>query len=389
MWQDMLEVVDQQILISDGDHLVAYNFEAADLLANQLVDIDGAQSRYATVLDLEQTHQGARAALEEHTLNPDAMSRACEILEPIYASEGNFDALAALYERRIEASGGEDLELFQTLAHLHEDSRNDVPMAFATWSRVIALEPQDEAIQAQVERVTASLGNWQELVALYEKILSASSDPLVESRYATRLGVLYEDNVGDLSKSAEAFERALQVGDDEQAALGALARVYERDAKYNELADTYKRQSDVMMDETVQANLLFMLGDVRENRLDSIGDAIESYRMVLERDPSHAGGRGALERLLSNEDERASIIAILEPLYENDGDSARLATLLRTKVSTVDDGFERAQIYARVTEIYEQDLGDLTSALDAVGGWLAEDAMSDDALAKLLSLGGS
>lgn len=389
MWQDMLETVDQQISVAAGDDLVDRNFAAAELLQQQLVDIDGAQSRYATVLDLQATHPGARKALEEQTHNPDTITRACEILEPIYSAEGNHDALAAIYETRISASEGEELGLFVTLAELHEVSRGDLPMAFSTWSRAVQVDPLDQATQAQVERVVSSIGNWQELVELYENVLASTSDPQVEARYASRIGALYEDNIGDLGKAAGAFERALEVGEDEQAALAALARIYERDGKFNELADTYGRQAEVTMDDSVQANLLFMLGDVRENRLASIPDAIESYRKVLERDSSHAGGRAALERLLSNEDERTTIIAILEPLYEDDGDSARLASLLRVKVSTVSDSYERAQIYARVTELCELELGDLTSALDAVGSWLAEDAMSDDALGKLLSLGAS
>src|SRR5918994_4737853 len=44
---------------------------------------------------------------------------------------------------------------------------------------------------------------------------------------------------------------------------------------------------------------------------------------------------------------------------------------------------ERAAIYARLTELSESQLGDPMRALDAAGGWLAEDPSSETALAEV------
>ncbi len=390
MWQDMLEIIDQQALLASGDEKVALVFDAAQLLEKQLMEVDAAQDRYAAVLELQQTHAGAREALERFSAEIDTMDRSCAILEGVYKKEENWGALASIYERRIssEEDPGSKSLLFQTLATLHEEKRGDFAAAIEVLSRAVSDDPENEQLQQELERVVAGQGAWKELCDVYEKVLDDARDGRVEYHFATRLGTLFEDNIGDMKRAATFFERALAIGENEEHSLVALSRIYERDAQFDKLTDVLSRQSDATMDEAEQAILLFKLGDVREHRLGKVPEAIEAYRMVLEREPANTAGRGALERILGSTKEwRSDIVAILEPLYEEDGDSTRLASLLRTKITVVEDAFERAQIYSRVAEISEQELGDLTAALDAVGGWLAEDPLSEDALAQLLRLG--
>tara|TARA_R110002073_G_scaffold24260_9_gene82156 strand:- start:70410 stop:81644 length:11235 start_codon:yes stop_codon:yes gene_type:complete len=391
MWQDLVEIVDQQVTLATGESKVEGAFSAAETVEKRLLEVEGAIERYAGVLELAPAHEGARAALLRHSANEDTMERCCEVLDGVYRAEANYDALAQILETRLSAANGDEERqglLLAELAELHELSRGDTASAFATWSRALAVQVEDAQVQGQLERLAMAMGNWQQLVELYEGILAETVDTNVEFLCASKLGGFYEENLGDLSKAAERHARALGVADDEGPTLLALSRIYERDGKYAELGDTYARRAEATMDETEQANLLFMLGDVREQRLGLVADAVASYRDVLERDANHGASRGALERLLATSDqERANIIAILEPLYEQDGDSARLADLLSTKIGGVDDAFERAQIYARIAEIAEQELGDATRALDAVGGWLAEEPESEQALEELERLG--
>ena len=391
MWQDLIEVIDHQATLAAGEAKVAGAFTAAELTESKLIELEAAIERYAGVLELAPTHAGARAALERHSKSEDSRERCCEVLEAVYRAEANYDALAQIAETRLAAADGDEernVALLSELADLHEMSRGDTASAFATWSRALRVQVDNEHVQGQLERLATAEGNWQDLVNLYESIVGETVDASIEYLCACKLGGFYENNLGDLPRAAACYERALGVANDESPALQALARIYNADSKFTELADTYARQAEATMDEVEQANLLFMLGDVREQRLGLLADAVSSYREVLDRDTSHGAARGALERLLAtSEDERSNIIAILEPLYEQDGDSARLADLLSTKIGGVDDSFERAQIYARIAEIAEQELGDATRALDAVGGWLAEEPESVQALEELERLG--
>ncbi len=391
MWPDMLEVVDQQAAICEGEEKVSHLFAAAVIVEKEMSELDRAVERYATILGLSPAHAGSRAALELHKANDDLSARCCDVLESVYRAEDNFDALVAVYERRIEAADGDLLTrgvLFGTLAEIHEMNRDDVPTAFKTWARAVKDNTEDESLQGQLERLASTQGNWDALVSLYESILGDTTDSRLEYLFASKLGGIYEEGVGNLDLAAERYELAHGVAENVELPLAALARIYERSQKFGELAETYRRQAEATMNEVEQTTLLFNLGDVREHRLDLPAEAVSAYRDVLDRDPSHSAARAALERLLSSrEEQRAEIVAILEPLYEQDGDSDLLANLLSAKVGVVGDAYERAQVYARLAELAEKDLGDLLRALDAVGAWLAEEPESEQALSELLRLG--
>src|SRR5262249_25271927 len=109
-----------------------------------------------------------------------------------------------------------------------------------------------------------------------------------------------------------------------------------------------------------------------------------AYRSVVDRESRHGAARASLERLLSTaDDERAIIIDTLEPLYESEGDWGRLTDLLAAKLAVTREHNERAAIYQRIANLAESRLGDGMRALDAAGGWLAEEPSSVQALTEL------
>lgn len=392
MWPELLEVLERRAeLATDASERAELTFRAARLVELELAEPERAIDGYARVLDIEPSYQGARAALDALARSELTLAAATEVLERVYRADGAHDLLAGLYELRLGAEIADPDErrgLYATLAEIRELQRGDVDAAFATWGRALAEFPEDEAIAGHLERLAGARGAWAELAELLEARLADIVDSELEHRYARKLAELYEEALGDLDRAALSLRRALDVTDDEAEVLAGLSRIYERAERADELAEVLARQAEVVLDEGQQADFLFRLGDVREQRQGDVSGAVSAYRDVLDRAPGHAAARSALERILaSHDDERADVIATLEPLYEGEGEWARLADLLRTKLMVTEDAFDRAQLYARIAELAEAKLADPVSALDAAGGWLAEDPHSEEALAELSRLG--
>lgn len=387
-WADLMEVLDRRIALEqDSVARAELAFRSAKIMETELYEPERAIGRYADVLELTSAHQGAREALDAMVNNEDTMEPAAEVLERLYRAEGALDALAELYERKLAVENPDPdvrKQQYRGLAEIYEGLQGDYDSAFAVWARALVESPADNDVQEQLDRLTAIRGTWEELAELLEQRLENIMDSELEYQYASKLASLYEDALGDLERAATKYRQALDVASDQMLPLRALDRIYLRASKYEDLAEILSREAEEVLEETEQCEFLFRLGDVRERALYDIPGAVGAYRDVLERASAHTAARGALERLLlSAENERGEIISILEPIYEDESDYARLTDLLTAKLSITTDALDRSQIYSRIADLAENYLQDPVRALDATGGWLAEDPGSEEALAQI------
>ena len=388
MWPEQLDAIDRRALLAtDAGARAELAFRAARLTETELGEPDAALGRYGAALQISPTHAGARGALEALLAKDDHAEEAAALLERHFRNSSDGEGLIRVAERRLELPADRDTRRNQwaALADLHETLRGDLRAASQTWARAFNDDPSDTALLGPLERLAQVRGAWAELAALLEGQLSKGGlDAEQEHGLAMRLGKIYEDALADLSRAATTYRRAVSTNVDEPPALAALDRVLWRLGRWGELADVLAREAEVSDSDAAGADLLFRLGDVRESQLRDLAGAVDAYRSVIERAPRHGAARASLERLLAQaDDQRAVIIDTLEPLYESESDWSRLADLLAAKLAVADDHHERAAIYQRIASLAETRLGDGVRALDAAGGWLAEDPASTEALAEV------
>src|SRR5262249_18208051 len=307
----------------------------------------------------------------------------------VYRADGLYDKVAELYDKRLAARGADPAlrrEQVEALARVHEIGRRDPQAAFHAWARFLKDEPEDVGAQGELERLAHDRGRWGDLAALYGEVPGAASDGELGRFYALKLAPLYGEAVGDLDGAASRYRKALDLVGEEMHSLSALDRIYERQQKWTDLAEILGREALVAPTDEEQATFLYRLGDLRERILADPRGAVDAYRDVTERVPTHEAARAALERLLGHPAERAAVIAILEPIYEREADHARLADLYEHKLTVETDALDRASLLGRLVDLSERKLGDKTRALDAAGRWLAEDPASEEAADELIRL---
>jgi golgin subfamily B member 1 len=86
--------------------LIDLKFRLGSTLEKHLSDPAGALENYKEILFLDQSHEGARASLEKMLANPDLMSEAAAILDPIYEARGDWEKLVGVLE--VLAAGQSD-----------------------------------------------------------------------------------------------------------------------------------------------------------------------------------------------------------------------------------------------------------------------------------------
>ncbi len=389
LWPELLDVVDKRALLAaSAKDRADLAYRAAKLVEIELTDPEAAIPRYGAVLQVLPAHEGARAALEALMQNDDHVETATPILERVYRAEREAPGLIRVYERRLAVADRDPVARradWQSLADTRETIANQPTQAFVVWGRALADDPDDAELLVPLMRLAETQNLWRELAALLDERFADGVDALpadVDQAYAMRLGQIAEDRLADLDRASRAFDRASH-GPEPRPALASLERVLARSSRSSDLANVLRRQADAAEDDSQRAEYLFRLGDLQETTLHAPRLAIAAYRDVLALLPNHAQARSALERMLAAvPEERRDIVEILEPLFEQDGDYARLSIVLEARLAIIDDPIDRSTILQRLVELAEDKLNDRARALDAVLRWLSADPASQQALSE-------
>ncbi len=388
MWPELLDVVDKRAILATGvQERADLAFRAAHIVEVELTDPEAAIPRYGAVLQVLPSHGAARNALQVLMGNEDHVAATSAILERVYRAERDAAGLARVYERRLAVPSDDpsaQLADWAALADVHENLANNPVEAFSVWSRAIQATPENaDHLQPLLRLAEGNASLWPELATRLERLLQESLPMDVEQAYAMQLGMICEDRLADFDRAASAYERASH-GPEPRAALSALERVLARSSKWEELAGVLRRQADAAEDDPTAANYLFHMGDLHETTLRAPRAAVAAYREVLQLAPMHLQARAALERMLTavSNELRPDIVETLEPLFEQDGDAARLINVLEAKLVLTEDPIDRAASLGRIVELAEGRLGDRARALDAALRWLAIDPASTQALAE-------
>ncbi len=387
MWPELLDVVDRRALlaISSKDRADLAH-RAAQLVEHELRDPDAAIPRYGAALQILPAHAPSRGALETLVVRDEHVATVSPILERIYRADKDEAGLVRVYERRIAAPIEDPAARradWAALADVHETIGNHPAQAFDVWARAIAADPEDTELLQPLLRLAETSDAWRALATKLDELMTGTLSAETEQTYAMRLGQIAEDRLGNLERAAKAFERASH-GPEPRPALTSLERALARSGRWADLAGVLRRQADAAEDDAQTAEYLFRLGDLEETTLQHPGAGVTAYREVLSILPAHAPARAALERMLAAVPaQRAEIVEILEPLFDQDGDFARLLNVLEARLDVTPDLLDRASLLQRIVELAEDRLGDKARALDAALRWLAADATSSQALAEV------
>ena len=356
---DLLEVLDHRAAIESNpaarDELAA---RAARVLADELMDLEGAIGRYRDILAHNAAHAEARAALWAIARGDDLKANAIAALEPILRAGGEWPALIDLLELKLttEDAPANRLAILSEIARLHDGASRDPVQAFQAWARAFAEDMHDPAPRAALESLAAASGDWKSLADVYVERLDNTFDSEVQRSLAMRLGELYEGPLADAEQALEHYRKASELPGDEGPVLQSQERVLLRLGRNEDLVEVLQRQSELATDPLRQADILVHLGQVRLQSLGDVDGALSAFREALEKAPDHASAHGALRDLLEVSDAREGALDALEPLAEARGDWNELVALFEVRLSIQDDANERASWLRRIAQLYEERL---------------------------------
>ncbi|MBN1945687.1 MAG: tetratricopeptide repeat protein [Bradymonadales bacterium] len=354
-WMDLVELLYRQIeLTEDAGQIADVKYQLGHIYESELGEVEPSVDLWTQVLSLDIGHQPTIQALESlldrrGELEAELVTRAAGLLEGHYQQGQAYPQLVKVLEIQADGLSPEGAaDRLAMAAQVTEEKLGDPVTAFGLWLRVFDLTPQQETVWHQLRRLAGPTRSFERLAARFEAEVEDSPRITQAERtgLALVLGELLERDLGDYPRSRAIYE-LVQDGDPEnQQALDALERLYERLSDWEAMLALWTNRAEQASEDSTRVAYWLKAGRLSEEILADPGAAIAAFRAVLEIQPTSQVAYTSLERI-----------------YELEGRHEELVTLYRDRAAGVDSEEEQLRLLYRMGQTLWGDLGAIERAV--------------------------
>ena len=289
--------------------------------------------------------------LDEDPSDPETVGE----LERLAKVAGAEQRLAEIYAKVLEAVSVDEpwsAKLAERAGELFE-GLGESERALACYRRALAFDPERRELFTAVDRLLERVGRHEERVELYRQALDHRFDA------ADRLALLHkmaELQTGPLAvpeQAIESYRAALEVDERDRRSLDALTDLYVAQQRYADLDELYQRRAELADTDEEAAGFRLKLSRLLRGPLSDTARAIDQLEEIVQRLPGHADALKELEQLRENEAERARVVEILRPLYEQADDWRKLIRLNEDRFELAPDPLEKVAVLRETARLWE------------------------------------
>lgn len=351
-WSELVPVLAREAEIGQTpDDILNFRYRLGQVHQHHLSDLGSAIAAYREVLAAAPEHVESLEALEGLFASGVHQLEIGEILEPLYQSAGEWEKLSNVYEAELghKTEREDRLATYYRVAELREEQLIAPEAALEVYLRALKEYPDDDKALEECERLAGSVdGGWEQLANTYADVLELHQAKPVQAAIGKRLARVFEEELGDITNAEKTYRYVLGVEPLDVAALTELDRIYSSLEQFPELAQVLEQRILAPTDPLELVDLHLRLGEVYEERLAQLDDAIRIFRRVFdELDPKSTPAIDALERIYRQREEWQNLRVVLERQLENaSGDS------------------EESEIRAKMANLYADHLNEPQKAIE-------------------------
>jgi tetratricopeptide (TPR) repeat protein len=312
---------------------------------------------------------------------------AAKALAEIYQEETAYQKLAEVLSIQVKLvdDAGERADLYARIANIREELLEDEAKAIEAWRCRLGDDANDPTALKALERLYERTDQWRDLVEVLRQMERGATDGDERKRCMVKAAQVLADDIGETAEAISAWRAVLDDFGPEPETLSALAKLYKKAERWQDLAEIYDTWLTLAEDNAQRVELFAGLGDVQRKYLDDPKGALGAYREVLTIDPAHQGARDALEQMLSHDDPeiKREAAEIIGPLYDADGDATRLLKVLDIEIEATFDPSARLETLERALRTAEDTVQSSTQAFDYAARGVRE-AIGDPSIKKWL-----
>ncbi len=274
-------------------------------------------------------------------------------------------------------------EILLVIAVAYDEKLNQSDKAVEYFRLAQEIEPEDASALEALERLYTRTERWPDLVDTLKKKSELVRTSEEREQIHAHIAAIWEEAIGNADEAIAAWKEVLGDNPSNRNALRALDRLFGEKGLDLDLADNLQRQLELATDEEEQVRLLSRLGSLREQKLNDITAAVETYRRLLELAPGHEETVAALERLLVHPDHDLVLAEILDPVYRTRSDFKNLVRVLEIQARHTPDVRRKIDLLHEIATACEDGLDDPADAYLALGRALSEDPLDPETTRRL------
>ncbi|WP_437768228.1 tetratricopeptide repeat protein [Sorangium sp. So ce281] len=315
-WDEFIRVLEsQEAKETDDAAKISLLVKIAELWMVQKQKADRAARAYEKVLSIDGSHLAA-----------------AEALIPIYTQANNSKGLAGAIE--VKLSHDQDdvsrLDLYRQVAALYETRLKEPQRAFERYLSAFQIAPQDEQCIDDVERAARSTEGWDALIQSYSSAIERAEgegDIALGVDLRLRLGRVLLDEVKRIDEALSQFRAVYEADGENQAAIGALERLYRETGRFGELLGIYEKKLGIVTEPEERKQILYAIAELYEGELRDAAQAIGTYRQVLDDEPTDPQALAALDKLYREQQDWESYVDVLRKRIDSPLDEQALIDL--------------------------------------------------------------
>ena len=273
--------------------------EAAKLLGLDRKDTDRAARDYSLALELD-----------------PGDSEAAEGLVHLWVRKEKWLDLALVLTRTADRCQDDKrkLDLLEAASRLYIERVGDRAAGTRLLNQALQIDSRNMKVLFRVAEVYSSEGLWNEVVAIYENILTLTEDPAKRRSAALSLAGVLAEQQGDPERAEQVLQQVMSDDPDDMEALHLLAVIRKMDGKIEEAEGILRLFIERAVTGEEKAGLYLEIADLYKTGRDIHPKALEA----MEQAAALPEGWPAVERLAK--------------LWEEEGDWVRLADLYRAQM---------------------------------------------------------
>ena len=370
-WNELVDVLERELAFhaaaGNDARAVELKFRLGRVLESHLGRAREAVAHYREILAMSPDHDGARLALEALLRDPELRGEAARILEPVYELREDWEALIRSAEILLseEESVNERVALLARIGGVCAERVGDGRRAFEAYGRAFREDATREDVRETLTALAAPINAWGDLVALLQEV-AGTADPELARSLWLRIADIEFRQVGSIERAVAAYEKVLEQNPSDVEALEAIEQTYRAAGRWTDLLSVFRRRLELAGDPDARDELQAAIATVHEEMLGNPEAAVQTWREVLDADPTNRRALEALDRLFIR-------LTRWQDLSDN----------LQTRLSLAESPEEQTAIQLRLAQVREERMADTPGAIDIYRQILERDAGNGDAISAL------